>query len=288
MNYSLGKLLAVSLLAVGCAAAYPTAGTLNLNGYDNFVGAFTVSSAPGAGEPTVSGYGGGFGGNITSANQSYLAVLFCVDFSNDVNIPSSTSVNITPLAAGTQFNDDTRFGDVTSWRPVQDYLPAGSPSLGTSVENTINNATALQRYEMAAYLVSNYTFFSAVPPQSDAYYSNATDLGIQSAIWAILDPTSDLYLPPSSGSGDITTWLTNAAEWLSNDANSPAGQQLLSRFRIVSDTDIAGSSNKTQVGIQEFLTVVPVPEPSFYGALGAGLAILFWAARRKGVLTKGT
>jgi hypothetical protein len=271
------------LLAAGWAAAYPGADTLNLTGGGNFVGTFTISGAPGSGEPTVTGYGGGFGGNINpvGTSQSYLATLFCVDFSNDVTIPSSNSVNVTPIAAGTQFTDDTRFGDVTSWRPVQDYLPAGL-SLSASVQNTINNASALQRYEMAAYLVSSYTFFSQVSPSSDTYYGDATNRGIQSAIWAILDPTTDLYLPPSSASdsGNITLWLASAANWLSADSSTAAGQQLLSRFRIVSDAQIAGSANPTQVGIQEFLTVEPVPEPSFYAMLAAALAILLWAAQR--------
>lgn len=275
------RLITLLLAAAGWAAAYPSSGTLNLTGYSNFVGEVTIASAPNANEPTVSGYGGEFGGNI--ANQ-YIDV-FCVDFANDVSIPSSHAVNLTPIAAGTQLNTDTRFGSVTSggWRLVQDYLPAGSSTLSTSVEDTINNASALARYEMAAYLISNYTFFNAPPPQhSDAYYGDSTNLGIQNAIWAILDPTSDLYLPPDSlsQSGDITTWLTNAANWLPT-ANTEAGQQLLSRFRIVSDVQIAGSSTPTQVGIQEFLTATPVPEPSFYVVLTAGLAVLLLAARRK-------
>jgi hypothetical protein len=284
MINSLFKQTALFVCLAGWAAAYPGADTLNLNGGANFVGEFTISGAPHSNEPTVSGYGGGFGGTIinNSTSQSYLAELFCVDFSNDVTLPSTTSVNVTALAAGTQFTDDTRFGDVTSWRPVQDYLPGGL-TLNTSVENIINDATALQRYEMAAYLVSNYTFFSQVSPSSDSYYGDATNRGIQSAIWAILDPTSDLYLPPTSlsDSGNLILWLTNAAEWLALDSTTAAGEQLLSRFRIVSDAQIAGSANPTQVGIQEFLTVVPVPEPGFYVVLALALPVLLWAARRK-------
>ncbi len=284
MINSLFKQTALFVFVAGLAAAYPGADTLDLNGNANFVGTFTISGAPHSNEPTVSGYGGGFAGTIVNnaTNQSYLAELFCVDFSNDVSLPSTNSVNVTAIAAGTQFTDDTRFGDVTSWRPVQDYLPGGL-TLSTSVENIINDATALQRYEMAAYLVSNYSFFSQASPSSDNYYGDATNRGIQSAIWAILDPTSDLYLPPSSrsDSGNLILWLTNAADWLSQDANTAAGEQLLSQFRIVSDAQIAGSANPTQVGIQEFLTVDPVPEPRFYAVLAVALAGVLWAARRK-------
>jgi hypothetical protein len=275
------KQTALALLAVGWAAAFPSSGTLNLNGYGNFVGTFTISSAPGLNEPTVSGYGGGFGANIASN----VIEVFCIDFANDVDLPSSHSVNVTPIAAGTQFTKDTRSGAVTSWRPLENYLPAGltvTPALQTAI-TAIDNASALQRYEMAAYLVSNYTFFNQQPPQSsNAYYGDATDRGIQSAIWAIMDPSSDAYLPPSSlsDSGNIAAWLEKASAWLPT-ANNAANQQLLSRFRIVSDSQIASSSTPTRVGIQEFLTVVPVPEPSFYVLLTAGLAILFFAARRK-------
>jgi hypothetical protein len=222
-----------------------------------------------------------FEGNITASNQNYIQMLYCVDFSNDVTIPDwNIGVNLTPIAAGTQFQDDTRFGDVTSWRPVQDYLPASDPSLSSSVITTINNATALERYQMAAYLVSNYAFFNNALPTSTEVYSDATDRGIQSAIWAILDPTSDLYVSPTSlsDSGNINYWLTKAAQWLPT-ANTKAGEQLLGRFVIVSDAKIAGSSNPTQVGIQEFITLVP--EPGFYGVVGVGLAGLLWMARRK-------
>ncbi|HLI83356.1 MAG TPA: hypothetical protein VKV17_05530 [Bryobacteraceae bacterium] len=274
----------IVLMVTGWSAAYLSADTVELTGHGDFVGTFTISSAPNQNEPALTGYGGGFSAEIigNSPSQSYLTTVFCVDFSNDVSLPSSHSVNLTPIAAGTQFTDDTRFGAVTAWRPVEDYLPGGL-TLSAGVQNTIDNATALERYEMAAYLVSNYTFFGQAPPQSDNYYGDATNRGIQSAIWAILDPTSDLYLPPSSlsDSGDITLWLTNAANWLANDSSTAAGQQLLSRFRVVSDAQIAGSANPTQVGIQEFLTVQPVPEPGFYAVLAPGLAVVWWTARRK-------
>jgi hypothetical protein len=281
MNPTIRQFL-LALFAAVCAAAYPSSGSMDVTGPSDFVGTYTLT---GHNQPTETGYGGGFEGNITANNQNYIQMLYCVDFSNDVTIPDwNIGVNLTPIAAGTQFQDDTRFGDVTSWRPVQDYLPASDPSLSSSVITTINNATALERYQMAAYLVSNYAFFNNALPTSTEVYSDATDRGIQSAIWAILDPTSDLYVPPTSlsDSGDINYWLSKAAQWLPT-ANTTAGEQLLSRFVIVSDAKIAGSLNPTQVGIQEFITpVAPVPEPGFYGVVGIGLAGLLWMARRKG------
>jgi hypothetical protein len=278
MNPTIKQFLLL-LLATASAAAYPSSGSLDVTGPSDFVGTYTIT---GHNQPTETGYGGGYEGTITTANnQDYIQMLYCVDFSNDVTIPNwNVGVNLTPIAAGTQFQDDTRFGDVTSWRPVQNYLPAGDPNLSSSAINAINNATALERYQMAAYLVSNYTFFNHALPASNEVYSDATDRGIQSAIWAILDPTSDLYIPSTSlsDSGNINYWLTKAAQWLPS-ANTSAGEQLLSKFRVVSDAKIAGSSNPTQVGIQEFIT--PVPEPGFYGLMGVSLGGLLWMARRK-------
>jgi hypothetical protein len=256
---------------------------MTVTGPSNFVGLYTIS---GNSEPTVSGYGGSFQGTIQTniPSQTYIQMLFCDDFSNDVSIPSQTiQVDVTSIAAGTDFVNDTRFGAVTDWRPIQDYLPQGD-TLSQSVQNTLNQATSLQRYEMAAYLMSNYTFFPDPPPASDTYYSDSTNTGIQSAIWDILDPASDLYAPPTSASQDgaVATWLTNAANWLPN-ANSGANQALLNSFRIVSDIAISNAPDgqKTQVGIQEFLITQPVPEPGTYGILAAALAILLCVARRK-------
>jgi hypothetical protein len=277
MNPTIKQFL-LSLFAAVCAAAYPSSGSLDVTGPSDFVGTYTIT---GHNQPTETGYGGGFEGKISANNQNYIQMLYCVDFSNDVTIPDwNIGVNLTPIAAGTQFQNDTRFGDVTIWRPVQNYLPTGDPHLSSTVINTVNNATALERYQMAAYLVSNYTFFNHALPASNQIYSDATDRGIQSAIWAILDPTSDLYVPPKSltDSGNINYWLTQAAQWLPT-ANTPTGEQLLSRFRIVSDAKIASNLNPTQVGIQEFIT--SVPEPGFYGMMGIGLAGLLWMARRR-------
>ena len=82
--------------------------------------------------------------------------------------------------------------------------------------------------------------------------------------------------------GNVTTWLTAAANWLPN-ANSAANQALVGQFRIISDvaTSQAPNGQKTQVGIQEFLTAQSVPEPGEYGVLALGLGVLFCAVRRQ-------
>jgi hypothetical protein len=274
MNKSFFRQAALFLLAVGGAAAYPY--TVNLTGYDDFVGGFSIG--PGVG--LVYGYGGGFGGSITNntTNQTSIATMFCDDFANDVVLGNSYAVNVTPIPlTGTLAN--TRFGGFgpSGFTPVEDNLPAGSPALNPGVAAKIDDATALQRYQMAAFLISNYSFFDTLPAQSTAYFSDSQDLGIQTAIWAILDPSNSPDLAPSNlnnhpvnNSGDIVSWLNAAAAFVPT-------QQFLNSFAIVSDVNIVNG----QGGIQEFIAAAPVPEPSFYLVLAAGLAVVFWAARRK-------
>lgn len=285
-----GKCATTLLLIAGLAWSGPGSNDLTVTGPSDFVGAYTIS---GNNQSTVTGYGGAFQGTIAASlpSQTYATMLFCDDFSNDVTIPSQlVQVDITSIAAGVDFLNQTRFGAVTSWRPIQNSLPAGD-TLSQSVQNTIDDANSLQRYEMAAYLMSNYSFFGSGLPSSDNYYSDANNTGIQSAIWDILNPTSDLYLPPAVAGqdGNVTTWLSNAANWLPT-ANSAQNRTLLSGFRVASDVAILQTSGgqKTQVGIQEFLTfqggsaqVQVVPEPGVYGLLSLALGAMFWAIRRE-------
>ncbi|HEY7388819.1 MAG TPA: hypothetical protein VH640_09935 [Bryobacteraceae bacterium] len=274
-----GKCAAALLLVTGLAWSGPGSNDLTVTGPSDFVGAYIIS---GNGQSAVTGYGGAFQGVIATniPSQTYATMFFCDDFSNDVSIPSEmVQVDITSLAAGLDFIDQTRFGAVTGWRPIQNSLPAGE-TLSQSTQNTINNADAFERYEMAAYLISNYSFFDSGPPVWDHYYSDPDNTGIQSAIWDILDPSSDLYLPPADAGqdGKVAIWLTNAADWL-----PAANQALLSRVRIVSDVAIsqASSGRTTQVGIQEFLTLQAVPEPGLYGVLSLSLGLIYWAIRRE-------
>jgi hypothetical protein len=285
-----GKCAATLLLIAGLAWSGPGSNDLTVTGPSDFVGAYTIS---GNNQPTVTGYGGAFQGTIATSlpSQTYATMLFCDDFSNDVSIPSEiVPVDITSIAAGVDFLNQTRFGAVTSWRPIQDSLPTGD-TVSQSVQNTINSATSLQRYEMAAYLISNYSFFNTGLPATNNYYSDPTNTGIQTAIWDILNPSSDLYLPPQDAGqdGNVTTWLTNAADWLPS-ANLPANQAFLNGFRVVSDMQISQASGgqQTQVGIQEFLTfeggtpqAQVVPEPGVYGLLSLVLGAMFWAIRRE-------
>src|SRR5207237_720336 len=77
-------------------------------------------------------------------------------------------------------------------------------------QSIINNANALGRYQMAAFLVSQYNF---------AAQGNASNNGIQEAIWMILDPSS---APAFAAIGNPSEALEAAATWL-NCTSAPLG-----------------------------------------------------------------
>ncbi|HJT89207.1 MAG TPA: PEP-CTERM sorting domain-containing protein [Bryobacteraceae bacterium] len=272
----MGRFLCRTAGTLALTATFAFGYTMDVTGPSDYVGEFTITG----GGHSVSGYGGAFGSQLVPGNSipsnTPKQMMFCVDFSNDITIPSGNiGVNLSTVTNGSSLAD-ARFGllgpsDFESVKVVDSGID------GTA-KGILDAATALQRYQMAAYLVTNYSFFSAGVPSTDHTYSDNTNLGIQAAIWAILDPTGSNFAPPTiSPQGDLTTWLDNAATWL-NGGEPNSG--FLANFRIVSDASIAGLSDPTRLntGVQEFLTVVP--EPGFFPLLAIALGLLFWRFRR--------
>jgi hypothetical protein len=279
MNFftkTLLKSAAVLSLTASFAFAYPDAGTMVVNGPSDFVGSFKISN----GTQTFSGYGGGYLGTVTDTvtNRSTTQLLFCDDFSNDISIPSGQiAVNISQLTSGSDISK-TRFGSVTvaNFQTVNTPLTATQASaLSTNTENALNGATALQRYQMAAYLVTLYSFLGD-HPATNSYHSDSVSRGIQDAIWTLLDAKGETFTPPSESlqagqTGDVTTYLTAAANWLSSGDRS-----FLSQFSVITDA----SMHSLNSGVQELLLYTPVPEPGYGALLVLALLGLGWTARR--------
>lgn len=261
-------------LTAAFAFAYPSPGSLTMTGPSDLVGLYSITDT--ANTVTEYGYGGGF----TAVINGYQATMFCVDFANGVSIPSGpTPVNISTLYTGSDLSD-TRFYD-GSFRTINSFSTNGG--LSDLDAKFLNGRDYFQRYQMAAFLVSSYQFVTN-KPTSDTYYSDPTNLGIQSAIWMLLDGTTSDFLPPDlSQDGDVGTWLTNAAGWLRNGGDDT----LLAKFHIISDASIPGATDRLNTGIQEFLTMDTVPEPSSLSLvllLGVGL---IWFTRRQRAAAAG-
>jgi hypothetical protein len=270
------KTAAILSLTASFAFAYPDAGTMAVNGPSDFVGSFTISN----GAQSFSGYGGGYLGTVTDTvtNRSATQLLFCDDFSNDISIPSGQiAVNISQLTTGSDISK-TRFGSVSvaNFQTVNLSLTNTQASaLTVSTENALNGATALQRYQMAAYLVTLYSFLGD-HPAANSFHSDSVSRGIQDAIWTLLDAKGETFTPPSESlqagqTGDVTTYLTAAANWLSSGDKS-----FLSQFSVITDA----SMHSLNSGVQELLLYTSVPEPGYGALLGLALLGLGWTARR--------
>ncbi|PWU08930.1 MAG: hypothetical protein C5B51_07085 [Terriglobia bacterium] len=269
---------ALLLAAAGSLAfAYPDSGTMTVTGPSDFVGTFVLNN----GTQSFSGYGGGYTGTVvdTVTNQSNTQLLFCNDFSNDISIPSGPmAVKISALTNSSDISQ-TRFGKyaVNGYRGINVPLSSSQiTTLSTNTETILNGASTLERYQMAAYLVSQYAFLGD-HPAGNIVHGDSESRGIQEAIWTLLDAKGLVFTPPSDASqggqtGNVTTYLTAAANWLQNGDRS-----FLSRFFVITDASMQGLNS----GVQELLMYTPaVPEPRFGVILGAGLLALLWKVRR--------
>ena len=196
----------------------------------------------------------GGGGASATLNNSLNIEIFNVDFANDIIVPHNNySANLTALTSFGFTAGTARFGNNTSWRTVtlsDDATDGGSDDAADSA--IINAANALGRYQMAAYLVSQYNLAGG---------GNAANNGIQTAIWELLDPSSYVLAPFSA---DPSSALEQAAIWFSLTSTAARDSYLMD-YRIVSDTTMQACGVVACGGFQEQITasvtVTPVPEP---------------------------
>lgn len=263
------------------AIAYPAPGSLKMTGPSDLVGLYGITDT----SNTVTEYG--YGGGFTAILNNSQATMFCVDFANNVSIPSGpTAVNISTVTTGSDLSDTRFFGlQSAGFRTITAAEVNANGTLSNADANNVasylSNTDYFQRYQMAAFLVANYQFVTN-SPTSDTYYSDPTNLGIQSAIWMLLDGQAAAFLPPDvSQDGDVGIWLTKAANWLSAGGD----ESLMARFHIISDASItqytSGSADRLNIGIQEFLSMDPVPEPGPLSLLLLAMFGTIWCARRR-------
>ena len=235
-----GAIITLSFLAIQADANPITLYTLSNN--------FPLDGGAGGDSATLNNYN-----NVPSQNIE----MFCDDFAHDIWVPYGPptypgyTVNVTSLSSGSL--SLTRFGGVTSWTSVN--------IAGDAIDsNTINNANALARYQMAAYMVAQYHL-------SDTPANSPYNDGIQEAVWTLLDPiTADPTLNPPvplPNIGDPTSALKQAAQWY---ANPNSDKSFLASVRIISDATMYNcGAGQLCGGFQEQLDgpmlTSTVPEP---------------------------
>jgi hypothetical protein len=217
---------------------------------------------------------GGGGGSSALLNLTQAVEIYCNDFNNDIYVPHSNYLaNLSTLTPLGITSGTTRFGamDASGFKTIT--ISDGDAN-DAAEQSTINGADAVGRYQMAAYLVSQYNLAGG---------NNASNNNIQMAIWQMLDPLGSPDPLALNSSAQPTDALEMAADWYMG-TNEADRESYLQNYRIVSDARMTcpitgcGSDAPMVGGFQEQIT--HVPEASGYALLGLCLMGLAWFKRR--------
>ena len=210
---------------------------------------------------------GGGGGAIATLNGLQVQI-FCDNFTNEINLGQNYSADVTVLSTTANLNE-TRFGNVsqssstsggTGWEPI--ILNDGNPvdTADNAFFNTGAGLAPLMRYEMVAYLVSQYNLANNTTPIKNANNQ------IQEAIWTLMDPTSaGPVVDPSGLSPD--SYLEQAASWvqgMNTPGNVTALNNFLSHFEVVSDSTMNFHNPGAGTGgfQEQIVDCNPIPPPT--------------------------
>jgi hypothetical protein len=184
--------------------------------------------------------GGQFSAYLTS-DPAQTLLIYCVDFQNYAS--GNTAVNISiPNVSNPSSVADTRYGDT----------PTSAFSFYNSAPTAIS---AVERYVLAAYLTTQYTFTSGVTTADDE---------IQNAIWTLLDTDGTSGFPGGDALG-TGTYIAQALNWFTAAQTNATLASFESDIRIFTSTNTTSYTN----GSQEMITVTP--EPATLAMFGIGL-----------------
>lgn len=264
------------------SSAYLGLDTLDTSSYSSGSSCVSVNGIACGGEFT-----GTLGTGINNVNP--VAINFwCVDSQEDFYFGQSGLAQVVTLPQITTYPTDVQYSGVTNgstgsvWTNQTLSLPTyGSVTLASS---------ATTRYEMAAYLVSQFPAFDA-----SVNGGNPESTAIEGAIWDIMSNNTPSenpfsYLPAlgtagSPGVNDVDYWIYQAS--LAGNYTSTANNFAIISWDATNPTGLApiGSGNAQTFLVELSNTNTngnnPTPEPSFYGAMAIGLAGLATAARRR-------
>ncbi len=251
----------------GVAIADPVAlpsSNLNSSGYQ-----LSTSVNMPSGNPTYPvsfsfGSGGGFTATIDSTNTA----MWCVDAEEDVSPPTKYNADLVQLSTISSNSSYVRYGSVT----------------GSGWQNNLGvDNTAQKRFEMAAYLISQYPGVPAGPNPSNT----TTDKELQTAIWEIMwnstvPPQGGITYSKITGDGtnaaNVATDIFNAQNFVNNAANA----SFFNNYAVVSGgANLDGSL--ISPGIQTYIVQLApsaVPEPASVFLFGSLLAGAFALTRR--------
>jgi hypothetical protein len=230
-----------------------------------------IATPPGSSQMGVGG--GEFSGTV----NGYSTLFWCVDDQEEFNFGDTGFGNVTLLGNVSANSNFVKFGNVTN---------GGSPHW-TNTTDTFDGVTlpgdATSRFEMAAYLVSQYSGFTS--SESGAIVANTSqDLAIQEAIWSLTN-NSSLSGGFSTISGNDSNNTTDQY-WIHQALLNYAGVNTADWAVVSWTTDGSGNLN-LQSAKQTFLVqVAPTPEPRLYGVLMVAMAGLCFFARRRQLTLK--
>jgi len=190
-----------------------------------------------------------------SSNPSQQLYVYCVDFQNYASF-SGYAVNISvPNVNNASSVVNTRYGTT----PTSDFT------------FDTNSLPAVQRYVLAAWLVTQYNFTSGVTTADDQ---------IQDAIWTLLNTGSTANFPGGDAAG-TGNYLTAALNWYGAETSS-ALSQFEGGIQIFTSTNVAstGLPARWTTGYQEMITVTTTPEPATLTMLGIGF-LAFGCLRKR-------
>lgn len=256
-----------------------------LAGNQAFGAYFYELSTTGPERLTTYAGGGQFRGSLyegaTAATASLIGTFAsqCVDFLNV--FPPNTRYQVSVSTLSEAGMATTRWG---SWDGSDaESTPGQSSDFDTAWSSArLDNAgsiayTALERYMMAAWLMTRMQQYTVSPSSSADPNRNA----IQDVIWEVLNPQSSggIYTAPpplfngsSTNDALVQSWWTAArTTGLSQDSG------FYSQFRVITESPI----NNTDGVYQE--QIVRVPEPGDI-TLALALVAVFWLVRRRRVV----
>ncbi len=217
-------------------------------------------------------------GNLEGGTSLFV---YCVDSQNTVDIPSGVyDANISMITSGADLSN-TRYGrSESSWDSAQEpALPINfrTTTFGFGSGDSLT-PTALERYQMEAWLMEQYATMTTVPERT----------AVQDAMWQVMDviPPSQAvaqgtYIAPPYPAGNtpvgatVATLLSNAANFVKYDGSNA----FFSQFEII--TNASPLFLEGQDPAQELIAMVPTPEPLSYAAATGILLAALAAARLK-------